>query len=223
MSAILLAGILLGLSGGLAPGPLLTLVASETLRHGVRAGVRVALAPLLTDLPIILGTVLLLRPLTDQSLPLALIHLGGGLYLAWLGRQGVHFRGAELEPTDPAGSLRRGVITNFLNPSPYLFWLAVGTPTVLEAWQHGWPAAVGVRRCVLCAAGGIQGAAGGRAGPCPPGIAQPGLYCSDAWLGPAAAGVCPAVPAPKLAAADELRVAVALISGGNGPERSVIH
>ncbi len=142
MSAFLLAGILLGLSGGLAPGPLLTLVASETLRHGVRAGVWVALAPLLTDLPIILGTVLLLRPLADQSLPLALIHLGGGLYLAWLGRQGVHFRGAELEPTDPAGSLRRGVITNFLNPSPYLFWLAVGTPTVLEAWQHGWPAAV---------------------------------------------------------------------------------
>jgi threonine/homoserine/homoserine lactone efflux protein len=142
VSAFLLAGILLGLSGGLAPGPLLTLVASETLRHGVRAGVRVALAPLLTDLPIILGTVLLLRPLADQSLPLALIHLGGGLYLAWLGRQGVHFRGAELEPTDPTGSLRRGVITNFLNPSPYLFWLAVGTPTVLEAWQHGWPVAV---------------------------------------------------------------------------------
>ncbi len=142
MMAFLFSGILLGLSGGLAPGPLLTLVASETLRHGVRAGVRVALAPLLTDLPIILATVLLLRPLVDQSLPLALIHLGGGLYLAWLGFQGVCFRGMELEPTDPAGSLRRGVIANFLNPSPYLFWLAVGAPTVLGAWREEWPAAV---------------------------------------------------------------------------------
>lgn len=62
MIGFLLSGILLGLSGGLAPGPLLTLVASETLRHGARAGVRVALAPLLTDLPIVLATVSLLRP-----------------------------------------------------------------------------------------------------------------------------------------------------------------
>ena len=141
MTAFLLSGILLGLSGGLSPGPLLALVASETVRHGARAGIGVALAPLLTDLPIILATVLLLRPLTDQTLPLALIHLGGGLYLAWLGLQGVRFRGAELEPTEPAGSLRRGVIADFLNPSPYLFWLAVGAPTVLTAWREGWLAA----------------------------------------------------------------------------------
>jgi threonine/homoserine/homoserine lactone efflux protein len=139
--SFLSAGLLLGLSGGLAPGPLLALVASETLRHGARAGIGVALAPLLTDLPIILAAVLLLRPLADQTLPLALIHLGGGLYLAWLGIQGLRFRGAELGATDPAGSLRRGVIANFLNPSPYLFWLAVGAPTVLDAWRHGWPAA----------------------------------------------------------------------------------
>ena len=141
MTAFLLSGILLGLSSGLSPGPLLTLVASETLRHGARAGIGVALAPLLTDLPIILAAVWLLRPLTDQTVPLALIHLGGSLYLAWLGLQGLRFRGAELEPTDPAGSLRRGVIANFLNPSPYLFWLAVGAPTVLAAWREGWPAA----------------------------------------------------------------------------------
>lgn len=141
MTAFLLSGILLGLSGGLTPGPLLALVASETLRHGARAGIGVALAPLLTDLPIVLATVLLLRPLTDQAVPLALIHLGGGLYLAWLGLQGMRFRGVELEPTEPAGSLRRGVIANFLNPSPYLFWLAVGAPTVLAAWRQGWPAA----------------------------------------------------------------------------------
>lgn len=141
MTAFLLLGILLGLSGGLTPGPLLALVASETLRHGARAGIGVALAPLLTDLPIVLATVLLLRPLTDQAVPLALIHLGGGLYLAWLGLQGMRFRGVELEPTEPAGSLRRGVIANFLNPSPYLFWLAVGAPTVLAAWRQGWPAA----------------------------------------------------------------------------------
>ncbi len=141
MSVFLVAGVLLGLSGGLAPGPLLALVASETLRHGVQAGVRVALAPLLTDLPIILAAILLLRPLADQNLPLASIHFAGGVYLAWLGFQGLRFRGAELAPTHPTDSLRRGVIANFLTPSPYLFWLTGGAPTVLDAWGHGWPAA----------------------------------------------------------------------------------
>ncbi len=141
MTTFLLAGILLGLSGGLSPGPLLTLVASETLRHGVRAGIGVALAPLLTDLPIVLAAVLLLQPLADQDLPLALLNCGGGVYLAWLGVQSLRFQGAELEPANPTGALRRGVIANFLNPSPYLFWLAVGAPTVLAAWRQGWPAA----------------------------------------------------------------------------------
>ncbi len=116
----------------------MALVASETLRHGVAAGIRVALAPLLTDPPIIVATVLLLRPLVDQSVPLALVNLGGGLYLGWLGMQSVRFGGAALEPIAPAGALRRGVIANFLNPSPYLFWLTVGAPTVLAAWGEGW-------------------------------------------------------------------------------------
>lgn len=130
------AGVLLGLSGGLAPGPLLTLVVTETLRHGARAGVGVALAPLLTDLPIILAAVALLRPLTDQRLPLGLLCLAGGLYLAGLGLHGVRFQGADLGPARPAASLGRGVIANFLNPSPYLFWLTVGAPTVLTAWRQ---------------------------------------------------------------------------------------
>ena len=142
MTRFLLTGVLLGLSSGLAPGPLLALVASETLRHGVRAGVRVALAPLITDLPIILITILLLRPLADHALPLASIHFAGGVYLAWLGVEGVRFRGTERVAVNSADDLRRGVIANFLNPSPYLFWLAVGAPTVLDAWSHGWSAAI---------------------------------------------------------------------------------
>ena len=28
------------------------------------------------------------------------------------------------------------MIANFLNPSPYLFWLSVGGPTVLAAWRE---------------------------------------------------------------------------------------
>jgi threonine/homoserine/homoserine lactone efflux protein len=136
----LLAGALLGLSGGLSPGPLLALVLNETLRYGVRGGIRVALAPLVTDVPIILVTMGLLWPLTNRSLPLAVINIGGGGYLVWLGIEGLRFRGAQRTLVTRANSLRRGVIANFLNPSPYLFWLAIGAPTVLDAWRYGWSA-----------------------------------------------------------------------------------
>ena len=37
-------GFILGLSG-LIPGPLLTLVISETLKHGVKEGIKVAASP----------------------------------------------------------------------------------------------------------------------------------------------------------------------------------
>jgi threonine/homoserine/homoserine lactone efflux protein len=46
-------GTLLGLAAGVAPGPLLVLVVTETIRHDTVAGVKVALAPMITDVPII--------------------------------------------------------------------------------------------------------------------------------------------------------------------------
>jgi len=53
-------GLILGLSAGFAPGPLLTLVISETLQYDLKAGVKVALAPIITDLPIIIFTLFIL-------------------------------------------------------------------------------------------------------------------------------------------------------------------
>lgn len=53
----------MGLSSVLAPGSLLTLVISETLQHDTRAGIKVALAPVITDLPIIVLTLLILSKL----------------------------------------------------------------------------------------------------------------------------------------------------------------
>jgi len=51
----LFTGLMLGLTAGVAPGPLLTLVVSQTLRYGVREGIKIAIAPIFTDLPIILA------------------------------------------------------------------------------------------------------------------------------------------------------------------------
>ncbi len=136
MIEALLAGVLLGFSAGIAPGPLLALVIAETLRHDVRAGIKVALAPLITDLPIVVGALLLVSRLEDFDTALGVVSLLGGCFVAYLGVESIRTRGLDLdeEPAKPR-SLTRGVITNLLSPHPYLFWLTVGAPVTIQA--HG--------------------------------------------------------------------------------------
>ena len=56
----LLSGVIFGLTLGVSPGPLLTLVISETLKHNRKEGIKVAIALTITDLPIVLITLLIL-------------------------------------------------------------------------------------------------------------------------------------------------------------------
>ena len=84
MFTFLGAGIVLGLSAGLSPGPLLALVMAHSLRHGSREGAKVALAPLLTDLPIILIAVLILKQFSSIQIVLGVVSIIGGLFVTYL-------------------------------------------------------------------------------------------------------------------------------------------
>ena len=57
---------------------------SQTLKHGIREGAKVAVAPLITDLPMILVSLLVLTRLTDFRLVLGVISIIGGLFVAYL-------------------------------------------------------------------------------------------------------------------------------------------
>ena len=131
-------GLILGLSAGFAPGPLLTLVISETLQHDLKAGVKVALAPIITDLPIIILTLFILVNLSGFHEVLGVISCAGGLFVLYLGVQSIRTKGVELnlQGMRPK-SLRKGIIVNALNPHPYLFWFSVGAPTVTKAMKQG--------------------------------------------------------------------------------------
>ena len=130
----ILTGTLLGLSAGFAPGPLLSLVISETLQHNTRAGVKVALAPIITDLPIIVISVFILSKLADFNSVLAVVSIIGGIVVLAMGLQGLRSRATtiDLDEVNPR-SLIKGVTVNFFSPHPYLFWLSVGSPLMLKA------------------------------------------------------------------------------------------
>ena len=130
-------GIILGLSAGFAPGPLLTLVISETLQHDIKSGVKVALAPIITDLPIIILTLFILAKLSNFHNILGIISLTGGFFILFMGYESIRTKGVELniQETEPQ-SLRKGILANALNPHPYLFWFSVGAPTMTEAMKQ---------------------------------------------------------------------------------------
>lgn len=127
-------GTLLGLSAGLAPGPLLTLLISETMRHDIKAGVKIAMAPLISDLPIVLLTFYILSQLTDFEKILGGISFAGGILVLTMGIGQIRTKGVEIDTTQvKSHSLVKGVVVNFLSPHPYLFWLSVGAPTMTKA------------------------------------------------------------------------------------------
>ena len=137
----LLSGIVFGLGSALTPGPLLTLVISQTLRHGVKEGIKVALAPLLTDLPIVLGTIFILSRLTELEPVLGMISFFGSAFLIYLALEIFSVRGLDIHTGSvKSHSIKKGMIANFLNPSPYMFWFTVGAPTSVQAFHRGWTA-----------------------------------------------------------------------------------
>ena len=130
-------GTVFGLSAGFAPGPLLTLVITQTLQHNIREGIKVSMAPLITDLPIILITLFVLSKLSDFDRLLGAISLVGGAYVLYLAYGCLRTGPVTLEETrDQPRSFRKGALINAFNPHPYLFWATVGGPFVFKSGQE---------------------------------------------------------------------------------------
>jgi len=132
-----LLGLGLGLGAGLSPGPLQTLVVTSALRRGFGAGVRVAIAPLFTDAPIIAVTVAFVSTIPHRGV--RAIGIAGGLALVAMGIWEIaRARHHSTETNEVAGGgddVLRGVIVNGLNPHPWLFWIGVGAPLLVTAWR----------------------------------------------------------------------------------------
>ena len=137
---MLLLGLTLGAGAGISPGPLLVLVVTAALRSGWRAGVLASFAPVVSDLIVIAGVLLVLNQLPARALPI--LAVAGGLFLLWTAWQTVRdSRGATLavsaDEQKRAGrqALWQAGLVNLLNPHPWIFWATVLGPLTVKAWQ----------------------------------------------------------------------------------------
>jgi threonine/homoserine/homoserine lactone efflux protein len=142
LTELMMQGAVLGLSAAVLPGPFQAYLLSESARHGWRRTLPVALAPLLSD-----GPVLVLVFLVVSRFPVALVEgmrVAGGVFVAYLAYGAL--RALAAGPTaDEAGygGVLKGALTNLLNPNPWLFWGLVGAPIVIAAWRAAPPHALG--------------------------------------------------------------------------------
>lgn len=139
MFAFLLRGLVLGLPAAAQPGPFQAYLLSQTMKNGWRRTLPAALAPLLSDGPIIILVVLILTQLPAWFL--RTVQIAGGafiLYLAW--RAWNTFRQGDFAAPDEGDdaarqSLIEAAVMNLLNPNPYIFWGLAAGPILVQAWR----------------------------------------------------------------------------------------
>lgn len=143
-----LAGFALGLGSGVSPGPLLALAIATTLRYGLRSGITVAMAPLVTDTLIIALSVTVVSQLPATAI--AGLSLIGAVVIAWFAvenaraarvadvadlRRGPSTQTEITRSNRLAGLIRSPLLqaaaVNLLNPAPWLFWISAGAPILI--------------------------------------------------------------------------------------------
>ena len=130
-----LAGITLGVVEGVKPGPLLTTVIKETLTNGFKGGIRAASAPFFTDGPLIIFSIFMASYIADQPLLFCGIAVLGAIFLTRMGMECFNPVIPDIDATDVdlTQSLKKGILTNLLNPNAYIFWLLIGGPLMATA------------------------------------------------------------------------------------------
>ena len=93
---ILSAGLLFEVPSGIAPGPVLVLIISETLGHGIHAGTKVSCIPLVRDSPVVLASAFSFTRISKIDILLGLISLVRSVFLLYLGTKNIRIANAEI-------------------------------------------------------------------------------------------------------------------------------
>ncbi len=135
MFGYLLLGITYAFAAAVQPGPFQSYLAAQALSRGWRRTLPAALAPLISDGPIILLVLLVLSQVPPWLQNV--LQVAGGLFLLYLA-YGAWKTWRDYHAAAPAAggqkTLLKAVLVNLLNPNPYLAWSLVMGPLLLKSW-----------------------------------------------------------------------------------------
>lgn len=135
----LLQGLGYGGAAAAQPGPFQAYLLSQTLKNGLRSTLVAALAPLMSDGPIVLLVLLVLTQMPDWFV--SVLRFGGGFFLLYLAYRA--YKAGQMVEEDTAvsppqkkQSIREAALMNMLSPNAYIFWSTIAGPIFLEGWRQ---------------------------------------------------------------------------------------
>lgn len=133
-----------GLSGAMAPGPVLTVTISETLKRGFRAGPLIVLGHALLEIALLALIGLGLGPIFEHPTFVRVFMSAGGLVLLWMGTQMLFTNKRITEEAlnatgteSPYGPVLAGIVLSVSNPYWIIWWVTIGMGFVTQSLQYG--------------------------------------------------------------------------------------
>jgi threonine/homoserine/homoserine lactone efflux protein len=142
--AIFTSAFIVGLPGAMAPGPVLTVTISESLKRGFKAGPLIVLGHAILEI-ILLGLIAAgLGPFFEHPVTTMVVLWAGGLVLLWMGgrmlmtsRQ-ITEDALNSHAADCAyGPVVAGIVLSVSNPYWIIWWVTVGMGFVTQSLQFG--------------------------------------------------------------------------------------
>jgi threonine/homoserine/homoserine lactone efflux protein len=140
-----MSSLLIAYSGALMPGPMLTVVVTETPRQGARAGPLVVLGHAILELTLLVLLVIGLGPLLNHHTVQAALQIVGGSMLVWtavsmivaLARRQVSIDWEGQSDGGRARAVVMGILSSLANPYWLLWWATIGLGLLTKAYALG--------------------------------------------------------------------------------------
>lgn len=145
LASIFFTAWLVGFSGAMMPGPLLTVTISESVRRGAKSGPLLMVGHSLLELSLVIALVLGLKRFLVNQMFETVVSILGGLFLLWMGysmlkdvKQGsVSLDISVKKQSRVIGPVIAGILVSLSNPFWAIWWATIGLSYITKAWAYG--------------------------------------------------------------------------------------
>jgi len=147
LAEIFIGAMVVGFSGALVPGPMLTLTITSVAQKGFWASFYISLGHSILELLLVLSFFLGILKYLDNQLLMKIIGILGGLFLLYLGGDliySVFRKKITIDLSRPKGKtapgkyysanfMLKGAVVSLINPYWYIWWVSIGAAFMIKS------------------------------------------------------------------------------------------